>query len=185
MNITKGYAVPIIGEVKILNEFVQWKKDYNSLVFLQFVCEVLNFFIFEENKDPEVFTLVYDLLNVDVTNKAFSVSVFLLKLLQLSGNISNLDISIESERELNSDNAYIIPGRIGYSEKSEIINLEKISSRIYKTQRFILNEKFTKLLLINLSQQEIVKMLKLHLDWIELVTERELKSKKILYQILA
>lgn len=180
-----GYAIPILSDIKVLNENLFWKKDYKSIVFLQFICEVIDKFVYENAENRNIYSVLVDVLNqTDEENRELAFAILLLHILSDSGNLPSLKQDVYLHRTIRPENMYSSYESVGYVSDSAPSKKEKIDPRINKTQRFILQSPFSTALKINLSQVEIIKMLKLHVDWIEMVLERELKSKKILYNIL-
>ncbi len=154
--IIDGYAVPILQDIKTLNEYKQWKKNIESITSLQFIFEIVNFFCYEETSENQLYISLKDTLDSESSDYIFLTGIFLLHILNVTGHTP-----LEVQEESDSNN-----------------------SRITKTQMFIIKTNIQNALRVNLSLEEKKKMLKLHVEWVEEVVERNLKSKQILYSIL-
>jgi len=188
IKIVEGYAVPILVETKALNEFTSWKKEYNRIILLQFFCEVIDKFCFEENKDAELFKVFYNTLILTTDKIFYQSAVFLLKILNSTGNLPQLNECVVTGEELSISNIYYSQDHIGYLSKKASNNiqepLELISDRIIKTQKYIIDHSFQEALRVSLTKEEEVKMLLIEINWIENIIEKNLKSKEILLSIL-
>jgi len=179
-----------ITEMSVLNEFTAWKQDFKSMALLKLLCEVMDDFCYEENKDEQLYEILYNTLAFGAEKQLFAVSVFLIKILDHTGVLPELDRSLVTEEDLNSDNIYNIPGEVGYvsdvtvKENNYYSNSEKIDPRIYKTQRFILATDQKSALRIKLTGEEESKLFILHLNWLENLMSVKIKSREILNTIL-
>ncbi|MFS8130573.1 MAG: DNA repair protein RecO [Candidatus Dojkabacteria bacterium] len=179
-----------ITEMSLVKEFNDWKKDFKGMVLLQLLCEVMDDFCYEENKDVELYEILYNTLEYGSEKQLFAASAFLLELLDHSGVLPELDKCLVTEDSLSSDNIYNVPGEVGYVKDSVVkennlyTNSEKIDPRIYKTQRFILGTSLKEGLKIKLSGEEESKLFILHLNWLENLMSVKIKSREILNTIL-
>lgn len=175
-----GYSIPVLTGIKTLNEFSHWKKDFKNIYFLQMMCEVYNHFIVEEHGESSNFEIFEAVLNKDSQNKIFLIAILILKIMNESGMIPSLDSCLETGNKLEQDKIFKAVGSPGYTSMGGT----KMDFRIVKVQNFACKSNISDVLKINLSEGESIKMLKLHVSWVEQVIERELKSKKILYSVL-
>lgn len=153
----EGYAVPIVTDIAVKDEHSHWKKDYKSMIALQFMCDVVDKFCFDSIEEENLYNIFLEALRQKNSDEViFICAIFGLKVLAATGHEPNF----------------------------EDIDSGKIGDRITKTQRFALKSDFKNTLRVNLSPDEKRKMLKLHVTWIENAIERELKSKKVLYSML-
>lgn len=179
----EGYAVPIISEIKLINENQIWKKDLKNLIALQFICEIIDKFAIEENNDPRIYKVLEGVLELDeINNLELLISIYLLQILLVSGLLPKLNECVETGNELNSENAYLKTGLVGYTSLEN--NASKASPRLFKTQRFIEKSGLYSSLRLDLDRTESLKLLKLHIDWLETTIEKELKSKRMLLETL-
>ncbi len=155
--IVDGYSLPILQDIKIDNEYKHWKDSIEGITSIQFIFEILGHFCYEESEENELFRDLQETLESNNKDYFFILSILLLKVLESTGHSPSV-IQGESEAE--------------YDE------------RLLKTQKFILKTNIYNALRVNLSLEEKKKMLKLHVEWVEQIIERELKSKPILYNIL-
>jgi hypothetical protein len=102
----------------------------------------------------------------------------------VTGNLPKLNESVDTGEDLAPESIFISNDQAGFVSDTSPINYGKVEERIYKTQRYMEKHGIRDILRINLTREELIKMLKLHIRWIELVIEKELKSKKIIFSIL-
>ena len=190
--IVKGLPGNLITltEVSIIKDFKAWKTDFKSMALLQLLCEVIDDFCYEENKDEELYEILYNTLEYAGDKQVFGTAIFLIKLLNHSGILPELDKCMVTSDELSSENVYSMPGEVGYvsdgtaDKNNYYSNSTKVDPRIYKTQRFILESGFKEAFRIKLSNEEDVILLKQHLNWLENLMSVKIKSREILNSVL-
>ncbi|MCA9386579.1 DNA repair protein RecO [Candidatus Dojkabacteria bacterium] len=159
-SIIDGYAIPILNEVTVINEFSLWKKNVNGAIAIQFVCEIIDKFCIEDHEDLKLFNVFHDVLKrFDDNRLKMLLSIFCLKILDISGHTPE-------------------------SAQLDFANDSNENSRIIKTQKFILNSPVELSIKVNLQPSEQEKMLQLHMHLIEEILEYPLKSRKILFNIM-
>lgn len=179
-----------LTEVSVVKDFSKWKHDFKAMTLLQLVCEVIDDFCYEDNKDEQLYEILYNTLEYSDSKEVFGVSIFLIKLLNHSGVLPELDKCLVSEEELKSESIFNMPGEVGYisdkvvSENNYYSNSVQISPRIYKTQRYILESNFKDAIKVKLSPEEESNLLKLHLNWLENLMSVKIKSREILNTVL-
>lgn len=187
-SLVEGYNIPILTEVKLLNEFRNWKNDINRITILQYLCEVIDKFSLDENPDYPLFQLFYDVLNTNTDKPLLAAAGFSLEVLKITGHLPELAQSIFSEDLITENGIYSVHGQIGYvSEEAngrDGLTTEPVSINIYKTQKYILAKGTLNALKINLSPVETEKLFRITSNWIEFAIENKLKSKDILLKIL-
>lgn len=187
-NIVEGYAIPLLTEVKLTNEFRHWKNDIQSITILQFMCEIVDKFAFDDNPDFALYQLFFDILNSKTERPLFAAAGFCLEVLKITGHLPDLDQSISTEDAITPEGIYAVHGQIGYiSDKTNSTNMtssDPVSINIYKTQKYILNNGTLNALRINLNPAETERMFRINANWMELAIENKLKSKEILLKII-
>lgn len=187
-SIMEGYNIPILTEIKLLNEFRNWKSDINKITILQYMCEVVDKFSHDENPDYPLFQLFYDVVNTNTEKPLLAAAGFSLEVLKITGHLPELTQSISTEDTITEDGIYSVHGHIGYvSERANGhtgLTTEPVSINIYKTQKYILAKGTLNALKVNLSPAEIERLFRINSNWIELALENRLKSKEILLKIL-
>jgi DNA repair protein RecO (recombination protein O) len=188
--VVEGYSLPILSEIKLIKEFSFWKNSYSKIVLLQFFCEVIDRFSFEGNSDKDIFEIFSEILESwkfaenDSGKELYLACIFILKILEITGHLPNLEESIISNNPLKSHSIYSIPESIGYVGEDDSGSFkDKVPDRIYKTQRFIVATSIRDSARVKLERDEQVKLFKIHLDWLEQVTGN-LKSREMVLQIL-
>lgn len=182
-SVIDNYNVAILSEISVIDEFNYLKHDYKSIILAQFLCEVLNYFTFENN-DLELYKLLLDLLKSNNANNILVLSSFLLKLLKLTGNLPELNIYLDNEEDVLNGEAYLLDSNIGYYSKLSDNGFNKVDPLIYKLQKFFLNNNFKSILKLKNDNELSKKILFLHIQWIENVIEKKLKSREILLNTL-
>lgn len=178
-----GYSVPIITEIKLIDSFSQWKKDYKLSFSLQLACEIIDKFVYEDEGSEEIYNAFLEMINQNSLERIeYLIARFTLKVLNSNGDLPSLDYDSMNDIKINSDSAFLIPGEIGFTSNDQSESLKKINPKIYKTERFILATKQD--LKVNLSKDEDYEMLKLHLEWIEIALDKRLKGKEIVLDSL-
>lgn len=187
-SIVEGYAIPLLTEVKLINEFREWKNEIKKITILQFMCEIVDKFAFDDNPDFELYQLFHDVLNTNTDRSLFAAAGFCLEVLKITGHLPDLDQSISTEDEITPEGIYSVHGEIGYisdqTNDSTYSTTDPVSINIYKTQKYILNKGTLNALKINLSPEETDKMFRINSNWMELAIENKLKSKEILLKIV-
>ncbi len=177
-----GYSVLIATEIRVINEFSSWKNDYKSIIILQFLCEIIDKFAQLESDETYIYNDFITVLG-SFEKSVFASAIFLERLLLNTGNLPKLNECVETGKELFPGKIFTSKDFAGYTSK-ETSPIFEFNERIFKTQRFIEHHGINESLAINLAPDEQKNMLKLHVSWIELVLERELKSKQILFSVI-
>jgi len=182
--VVDGYALPLVTEVKLLDEFAHWKKDFKKMIVLQFFCEVIDKFCFEENTDAALFKILYNTLKIETDRSVYLADIFILKVLETTGHLPKINECVMTSEEIDPTAVYYSTEYVGYlsAKGNELVHGggEKISDRIVKTQKYIIEHSITDGMKIKLADIEEHKMLKIELSWLEQTIETKLKSKEIL-----
>jgi len=184
--VVEGYSISVLTEINLLNEFKSWKTDFNGLILIQFILEVISHFCYEENHDATLFEILYNTLSNENIRKLYLVSIFLLKILDVGGYLPQLNECATTSEQLEEDDIYSTNEIVGYISEKEIgkfSNIEKVPGRIAKTQKYLLENTIDNSLKIDLKQEEIRQLFRIELGWIENVIGKPLKSKKMLSYI--
>lgn len=177
--VINGYGMGILTDLKVIDEYKSWKRDHKKIFYLQLICEILNNFIYEENQDKEQFKLLKDVLSINSIECEFIVGCFALKFLNISGHLPQLNYDVRTMEEINSTDFSIDSTAVGYVKEENKVKNE-IESRIYKAQRFILENEIERCNKITLSEEEVKLMLKIHLNWVEITLDKKLKSREVI-----
>lgn len=177
--VVNGYGMGILTDLKVIKEYKSWKRDHKKIFYLQLICEILNNFIFEENQDIEQFRLLKEVLEVEEIDPEFMVACFSLKFLDITGHLPQLNLDIRTMEQINSNNFSIDPAIVGYC-KDEDKEKNDLESRVYKAQRFIIENEIGRCKKITLSEEESKLMLRIHLNWIEITLDKKLKSREVI-----
>ncbi len=179
--VVEGYNIPLLTEVNLLNEFSKWKQDYQRMIFLQFFCEVIDKFAYEENHHEELFDLFFNVLNSKSEKTLLLASTFLIKLLNITGHLPPLNQCVVTSKALSAEEVYYLVDHVGYVSDEVIsrigINADKVSERVVKTQKFLIEQSFNNAVKVQLTAEEEKRMFLIELNWVENVLDQKLKSK--------
>lgn len=170
-----GYAIPIMSDITVVDNFSAWKIDYQAFTSLSCLLELTALFVVEEQQDLAAYELLRDSLELQ-KNLACILAGFILKMLELSGTLPRLDHCIETGKILSPGNVTRNQGITGYIDKIGTIS---VPDRLYKIQKYILSHEISQLPAISVTQAEALNLLQIHLDWAEAVSERTIKSTKL------
>lgn len=189
VKIVEGYAIPIISEIKVVEEFILWKKDQAGILFIQLFCEVIDKLCYENNKDTELYTLLFNCLNEYNINTLSIANSFLLKIIWHSGAIQPININALTGESLDVNGVIYTNQIAGYISKSELqknleLSGEQVSQLIPKGQKYLLEKPYSLAKGLALSLADQLKMLQINLDWFEIITEQRLKSKGIILSLV-
>jgi DNA repair protein RecO len=183
VNFTTGYNVDILTEISIVNEFANWKKDFDRMLLLQMVCEIIGNFVYEGNSDELIYKILYNTLSSTTNRSKYLIAIFALKILQVSGNLPDLGKDLYTDNQIGLDDSLITGDFVGY-RISDINSASIISDRVFKSQRFIENHDIETSLKLKLTEEEENKLFDLHTFWIEKIIDKPLKSKSVINNIL-
>lgn len=182
--ILQGYSTPLITEASLINEHSNWKINLQTITSLQFICEIIDNFAFEENKDPEIFNLLEEVLSKDPQKLTLTLSYFILKLLEHSGNLPEINYYVNTGEPIIVGEGYFSEGIIGYVTQDASNYENKINPLIYKSQRFILSSNLQSVLRLELPEELANSMFRVHLSWLNQVLGKKLKSVDLLMKAI-
>jgi DNA repair protein RecO len=185
----EGYQLPLITEIKVINEFIDWKRDNAGMLLIQLFCEVIDKLCYENNHDKNLHTIFSQALNNYSTNNLLIANAFLLKAIWHTGSINSITANALTGEPLNSENIYYSNQIAGYISKEDLaknIELfgEAIPAKIAKSQKFIIENPLPHSLKLEIPHTDLMKMLQIALDWFEIITEQRLKSKGIILSLV-
>jgi len=168
--------MPLVTDIKLLDKYERFKKTYKGLLFAQLVCEILHFFVQEEQEEVGYYRNVVNMLSAKAEKLDLLAAGLIIRFLYLSGNLPKLNEDIHDGSDILPTDDRFPNLEIGYTRDSNLATAPAISDRIFKAQRFILKNDFVTIQRLDLSDEEQKQMLSLHIDWLQKVTEREIKS---------
>lgn len=175
-----GKQLPILSEIKLLNNAQQFKQTYQGLMFVHLVSEVLHLCVQEGADETAYFKNVENLLlHSDGKRLALVAAAFLLRVLYLYGALSKLNEDINSGLELRENQPRYTTSDAGYSATPLSESQTPVSSRLPKSQKFILQHSFVDIAKLKLEETEQIELLQLHLDWLQKALDKELKSASL------
>ncbi len=186
VKLAHGQGLDTITEVQLLSSHQQFKQDYPGLMFVELVCELVSLFLQEGQDEPGYYRNLANLLEVKAPHKlSLLAAAVILRFLHINGTLPKLSEDVYGGEELSNAELRFPTAEIGYTSRQEMAIGDAVSDRIYKTQRFILQYDFSAINRIDLSSAEQRQLLDLHLTWLELATDRQLKSAEMFKQALS
>lgn len=179
--IIEGYGMRLLSEVRVIDEFLDWRKEFKSILFLQMICELTSYFIFENNEDPRIFDLLKKTLLTKTENYETLISAYILKLMKYSGSIPEIGRDVNTLEKITSENSILNPEGIGYIRDRGEGYLN--NSILFKSHRYFEENEIEKSHLLKLSSEEKSKLLNTTLNWVENIIDKKVKSREVLKDI--
>lgn len=175
---TSNQELPTITEAKLISQHQQFKTNYSLISFTQFICEVIDLFVQEQEEEKGYYRNLDNLLQLQKPTKLLLLaSSLMLRFLYISGHLPKLDQDVTTGEKLNQDMILSTPSP-GFTSNPNA-GLNQISSRIVKVQKFILQSDFAEIEKLSLSAEDQMQLFNLHLQWIEFSLQVKLKSTEI------
>lgn len=180
LSINQKYNIPIITEVKLLNEPIAWKNEFRTLVLLQLVCEILDTLTREGDEDSRFFLYTQQILYILNDNIEFNLAIWMLFLLKINGNLGNLKESVMTGLPVLQEEASIVSNKIGYINLMESEQSKKVDAKLIKIQLYALKTNIFSCNNIKIDDSLVSSLFSLHLNWIEIAIDKKLKTKQLL-----
>lgn len=189
LKILDGYQLPLVTDIKVQSEFIEWKNNNAGMLLIQLFCEVIDKLCYENNQDKNLYSIFFDILNNFNTNILIVSNAFLLKAIWHTGSINSITSNALTGLPLSPDNIYFTNQLAGYISKEDLarnieIMGESIPGRIAKSQKYIIENPISKSVNLEINDSDLMKMLQIALDWFEIITEQRLKSKSIILSLV-
>lgn len=178
----EGYGVPILSEVKIISEYMQWREDFTSLGLAMMACECLDKVSYEDNPNSENYTKFTEFLEFGFKNPLVSISYLMLNLMNSHGFLPEINSSVVDQEKLSAENIYFSENIVGYVNDKDIKKLEygrKVAPQIPKIQKFMTENSLQKTLKVTLSEEFSLELFRISLRWFENSIESKIKSAQI------
>lgn len=178
----KGNAdLATITEVKLVNGAEKFKQDYQGLLFVQAVCEVVNTFVAQDQEDPAYYKNLINLLEVHQPNLAQMLAALILRFILASGDLPKLNEDVHTAEDILPGELRYTTNMIGYTKAGNAAGLgvevgEAVPDRIYKVQKFIITHDFNSINTLSLTPQEQQQMLSIHMQWLRLFVQKDLPA---------
>lgn len=184
-----GYQLPLVTDIRVQNEFIEWKNNNAGMLLIQLFCEVIDKLCYENNKDKNLYSIFFNTLNNFNSNILLVSNAFLLKAIWHTGSINSITLNALTGMPLSPDNIYYSNQLAGYISKEDLVkNIEimgeAIPARIAKSQKYIIENPIEKSINLEVEHSDLMKMLQIGLDWFEIITEQRLKSKSIILSLV-
>lgn len=173
--------LPMVNEIKLVEQANQFKLTYPDLILSQFICELINLSVHEAEAEVGFYRNVKALVEVKkVTRPLMLASALMLRFLYVGGHLPPLGQDVGSGEKLGASGAWFLPEG-GYST-DEVANADFVPARLIKTQHFMLENTFAQAQNVALSPEEQVQLFQIHVQWTQAALQAELKSAKILLE---
>lgn len=181
--VANGAGLSLLTDLKIIKEFHFWKSEYQQMMFLQLFCEITDEFCYEENKDEELFKILYNTLSIETSKLFLLASAFIIKIIEHSGQLPPLDKCVVSDEKIGSESSFFDYNQIGYISDKIAENYpgsQQVSERIYKAQRFIIEKDIKEAIKLKLEENEEKALFSIAVQWLELATNEKLKTTTLI-----
>ena len=169
--------LPYVNEIRLFSSQRPRLTTLHGLTTIQIVAELMDKFCLEEEEQPFLFILLENLVPyINEQNNVLLIAALALRLLQHAGGLPNLSHDVLNGALILADSQRVLAPEIGYTVRD---GGQIISDRIYKVQRFILDNGFIEVLKLNLQPTELMQLLHIHLNWVETFIESPLRTRDI------
>ncbi len=168
IKVKNGYSLPLITDIKLLNEFDTLKKDHSGIFYLQALCEVADNLSFEEIENQTLFgDLLYLVQDCKATEYKYLIASFIIKHIQESGFMPELPEY--------QDGIYANRESVGLNV-AEIEYGFPVDEECYKVFKCIIERDLGFTCRIKPSVKTINLLYELGISWYSVVTEKKFNS---------
>lgn len=165
-----------LNEIVLISSMRPHIESLQGLIAIQLACEVVNQLMTESVDDPGTFIQLQDLRQlINNDNNVLLVAAFILKLVDHLGFLPEINIDVISQAPINQGDNRILAPEIGYTT-SGVVSGVAVSDRLYKVQRLIIGSPLSDVIRVGLSLSEQVELLRIHVMWLNFITQRKLNS---------
>ncbi len=185
VKLTDSGGLPMITEIKLVNNPKQFKQDYAGLMFVQLICEIVQEFAQAEQNESGLYNNLENLLSVNSPSKyALLAAALILRYLATTGNLPKLDQDIYLGSGMIEGADRYPALEIGYTANQQSQIMEAVPDRLYKVQKFVLRSDFNQIHQLSLTPEEQLQLFRLHSYWLELLTGKQLKVQEMFLQAI-
>jgi DNA repair protein RecO len=176
-----GVQLPVLTEVRLINNFAVVKQDFTGLLVAQAICELTKITTAEGSTELRIYQLLERLLNVwNATQPLIGLEIFMIRLLTISGVLPNLGIDAVTGEELNSEQNIYWAHEVGFTNQNEMAADRTAVNRLYKTCRFWQIGDIAAGMKINISASESRQILIRLYSWSTVALDRQVNSLQLL-----
>ena len=183
----KGRNLDIVTEVELITSYSQIKPKLFDTYIALFLCEILDIYLKIGEINKKLFLLLTNLLDgLNIDNSSFLISSFIFKLLQIEGFNPSINECLVCGKELKEkENKYLASFELGFLCKNEKINSNnlRISDKILKILRFFRDYDLNEAKRLKPDKNLSKELLRLVTSWVEISSEKEIKSKGFLLSL--
>lgn len=173
-----NYSINIIKNVAVINRFAFWKSDYNSIVLLSSICDILAYLTANTVSEIEIFELVKEILSIDRGEKKLLFSVFVLRLLSLQGVLRSFS---EYKEYLDLEDEGFLPLKSSDTDASYVEDKDsKLPLRLVKIQKYMLSVDLEEVIKLKISAFDLNDLLNIHIFWLSNVLGKEIKIGELI-----
>ncbi|MBU0976029.1 MAG: DNA repair protein RecO [Patescibacteria group bacterium] len=176
----KGKNLDIVTEVELVNDYKTLKTNLNSTFKIFIICEIIDNFIKDGEKQKDIYDLVIRLFDlISINHSLLTLCSFELKLMLLSGFDPNLSTCLKCSKLLEeTDRKYASKSDLGFLCPRDGLNHTPINNKLIKSLRYLRESDIEDSVKLLLDEKAFSQLHKMILGWLEIVIGKELKSKK-------
>ncbi len=163
-----GYSMPLITDIKLLDEFETLKKDHNGIFYIQGLCEIADNLAYEEVENESLYLdLLFLLQKCKSEEYKFLIAIFLIKHIQEAGympEVPDFQEGVCASRET-----------VGFYLREEAGTFQ-INDEEYKVFKSILEREIDFTCRIKPSEKTINLLYELAISWYQIITEKRFNS---------
>lgn len=179
----KGKNLDIVTEAELIESYTKLKRKLKPTMTLFYICELLDNFLKLGEKQRAIFELLLELLEtLKKSNTQLPLRAFELKLIASQGFEPNLKTCLVCDKEFEEGKRrYLAFNQFGFlCSKERRVKGEIISDKTLKILRFLRKKSISESISLKADKKLEKELEKITQRWIEMIVEKDLKSKRYL-----
>lgn len=177
----QGKNLDIVTEAELIDPYTALKNKLKSTMTLFYICELLDSFLKVGQKQKKVFDLLQELLEtLQNTNSQLPLRAFELKLISSQGFEPNLKSCLLcGDKFTANQKRYLAFHDLGFlCPKERKVKGEAVCDQALKTLNFLKDKNTAQTIKLRTNKKLEREIERITQKWIEIIVERELRSKK-------
>jgi DNA repair protein RecO len=172
----QGEMLPI-SEIQLIQQPRRLVQDYQGILCLQTVCEIISIFATEEVDEPALYKNVENILSVkEIRSYDLLLVQMIFRFLYVAGMLPKLQLDVGTGENLNdAADVFFSDMRVGFSNSRQTGDTVA-PPRLLKSLRFLLVYDFNAGQKLGLEKDEVDQLLQLAQTWLFLATQQELRT---------
>lgn len=179
----KGKNLDIITEAELLDSQESLRGQLDSQFVVFYICELLDRFLQLEERDTQLFNLLIELLDeLQVSKNYLPLHAFELKLMSTQGFEPNLYTCLLCGKSFRErDERYVTRQEVGlYCSNETVQKDQSVSDRSLRILRYLITADISDAKKVNSDRSTLQEIQRILFTWLEVITEKEIRSKKFL-----